>query len=62
MMDGSMILTRQKEELWKEVKLCRTFQNNDRVENISKARNYIGRSNYVAHLGKHDDFFDKVIN
>jgi hypothetical protein len=61
MMDGSMILTRQKDESWKEVKLCRTFQNNDRVENISKERNYIGRSNYVAHLGKHDDFFDKVL-
>jgi len=61
MMDGSMILTRQKEESWKEVKLCRTFQNNDRVENISKERNYIGRSIYVAHLGKHDDFFDKVL-
>lgn len=62
MMDGSMILTRQKDESWKEVKLCRTFQNNDRVENISKGRNYIGCSNYVAHLGKHDDFFDKVLD
>lgn len=61
MMDGSMILTRQKEESWKEVKLCRTFQNKDRVENISKDRNYIGRSNYVAHLGNHHDFFDKVL-
>jgi hypothetical protein len=61
MMDGSMILTRQKDEPWKEVKLCRTFQDNDRVENISKDRNYISRSNYVAHLGRHDDFFDKVL-
>jgi len=61
MIDGSMILTRQKEESWKEVKLCRIFQNNDRIENISKDRNYIGHSNYVAHIGKHDDFFDKVL-
>lgn len=61
MMDGSMILTRQKNESWKEVKLCRTFQNSERVENISKGRNYIGHSNYVAHLGKHDVFFDKVL-
>lgn len=61
MMDGSMILTRQKEESWKEVKLFRMFQNKDRVENISKDRNYIGQSKYVAHLGNHNDFFDKVL-
>ncbi len=29
MMDGSMILTCQKDESWKEVKLCRTFQSGD---------------------------------
>ena len=62
MIDGSMILTRQKDESWKEVKLCRTFLNDDRVENISKNRNYIGRSTYVAHLGNHNDFFDKVLD
>ncbi|MCE5225823.1 MAG: hypothetical protein LLG05_08165 [Porphyromonadaceae bacterium] len=61
MMDGSMILTRQKNESWKEVKLCRTFRYGDRVEDISKDRNHIGHSDYVAHLGKHMDFFDKVI-
>lgn len=61
MMDGSMILTRQKDESWKEVKLCRTFLATDRIGNISKGRNYIGHSNYVAHLGNHDDFFDKVL-
>lgn len=61
MIDGSMLLTRQKEEPWKEVKLCRTFQNRERVENISNKRNYIGHSNYVAHLGGHHDFFDKVL-
>jgi hypothetical protein len=61
MMDGSMILTRQKDESWKEVKLCRTFEPAHRIEDVSKDRNYIGHSNYVAHLGKHDDFFDKVL-
>jgi hypothetical protein len=61
MMDGSMILTRQKEDSWKEVKLCRTFQSGDRVEAVSKDRNYIGRSNYVTHMGGHEQFFDKVL-
>jgi hypothetical protein len=61
MMDGSMILTRQKSESWKEVKLLRMFQCCDRVEAISKGRNYIGRSAYVAHLGNHEGFFDKAI-
>jgi Uncharacterised protein family (UPF0236) len=62
MMDGSMLLTRQKGESWKEVKLCRTFQSGDRAENISKGRNYIGQSNYVAHLGNHHEFLDKVLD
>jgi hypothetical protein len=62
MMDGSMILTREKDNSWKEVKLCRTFQSNDRVENISKERNYIDHSIYIAHLGGHDLFFDKVLD
>jgi hypothetical protein len=62
MMDGSMILTRQKDNAWKEVKLCRTFLSSNRIENVSKERNYIGHSNYVAHLGGHDQFFDKVLD
>lgn len=62
MIDGSMILTREEDSPWKEVKLCRTFQSSDRVEDISKARNCIGHSNYVAHLGSHDEFFDKVLD
>ena len=61
MMDGSMILTREKDNSWKEVKLCRTFQSSDRVEDISKDRNLIDHSIYVAHLGGHDHFFDKVL-
>lgn len=62
MIDGSMILTREEDTPWKEVKLCRTFHSSDRVEDISKARNCIGHSNYVAHLGSHDEFFDKVLD
>jgi hypothetical protein len=62
LIDGSMILTREEYSPWKEVKLCRTFQPGDRVEDISKARNCIGHSNYVAHLGSHDQFFDKVLD
>mgnify|MGYP001328512188 CR=1 FL=1 len=37
------------------------FPSCDRVEAISKGRNYIGRSAYITHLGKHEEFFDKVI-
>ena len=62
MIDGSMILTRQKEGAWKEVKLCRIFHANERVEGISKDRNYLGKSLYIAHLGGHKDFFEKVID
>lgn len=61
MMDGSMILTREKEDSWKEVKLLRMFQSSDRIEAISKERNHIGRSSYIAHLGGHEEFFDKVL-
>ena len=61
MMDGSMLLTRQKNEAWKEVKLCRLFEAKDRIEGISKNRNQLSQSKYVAHLGKAEDFLDKVL-
>ena len=32
LMDGSMLLTRDKEQAWKEVKLCRMFYNTDRID------------------------------
>jgi hypothetical protein len=54
LMDGSMLLTRDKEKPWKEVKLCRMFYNTERVESISKNRNMITASRYVAHLGGHE--------
>jgi hypothetical protein len=62
LMDGSMLLTRDKKQSWKEVKLCRMFYNVDRVENISKKRNMLTASRYVAHLGDHEEFLDKVLD
>jgi hypothetical protein len=60
LMDGSMLLTRDRQQSWKEVKLCRMFYADDRVENISKNRNLLNDSRYVAHLGGHEAFLDKV--
>jgi hypothetical protein len=62
MMDGSMLLTREKKQSWKEVKLCRMFFDTDRVEGISKKRNQLLCSRYVAHLGGHEEFLDKVLD
>jgi len=62
LMDGSMLLTRDKEQSWKEVKLCRMFYNTDRVESVSKNRNMLTDSRYVAHLGGHEAFLDKVLD
>ena len=57
MPDGGLILTR--EEKWKEMKLARIFSEAERAP-ISKNRNCIGESIYVAHLGNHTDFWQKV--
>lgn len=57
MLDGSMLLTR--EEKWKEIKLARIFSAEQKVS-VSKGRNCIGTSTYVAHLGKHTNFLQKV--
>ena len=62
LMDGSMLLTRDKEQAWKEVKLCRMFYNTDKVESVSNNRNMITSSRYVAHLGGHEAFMDKVLD
>jgi hypothetical protein len=62
LMDGSMLLTRDNEQSWKEVKLCRMFYNRDRVESVSNNRNMITASRYVAHLGGHEAFLDKVLD
>jgi hypothetical protein len=62
LMDGSMLLTRDKEQAWKEVKLCRMFYDTERIESVSKERNMITTSRYVAHLGGHEEFLDKVLD
>ena len=55
MMDGSMCLIRK--EGWKEVKLGRIFSKDDLL--TIKKRGSIRQSDYVAHLGKHEDFLRK---
>lgn len=57
MLDGGMVLTR--EEKWKEMKLARIFDARQHIS-ISKSRNYIGDSTYMAHLGNHRQFLQKV--
>ena len=59
MLDGGMLLTR--EEKWKEMKLARVFSASELVS-INETRNYIGESTYVAHLGNHKPFLQKVEN
>jgi len=59
MLDGGMLLTR--EEKWKEMKLARIFDATE-IVSINKNRNYIGESTYVAHLGNHKQFLQKVEN
>jgi hypothetical protein len=58
MLDGSMLLTR--EEKWKEIKLGRIFKAEDNI--AIKKRRGIRDSVYVAHLGTHTDFLQKVEN
>jgi len=57
MVDGAMYLTR--EDGWKEAKLARVFEASDNVS-LSEKRKCIRESTYVAHLGNHKDFFDKL--
>ncbi len=53
--DGSKLLTR--EEKWKEVKLGRVFKSSS-VLPQSSDRQWIRKSEYVAHLGHHREFED----
>ena len=57
--DGSMILTRNKSEPWKEVKLGRLFKDGDCLNPNSKASCLLD-SQYVGHLGKSVDFCKKL--
>jgi hypothetical protein len=60
MMDGGMILTRDKEHPWKELKLGRIFNSQEHVKGISKKRNLITNSLYIGHLGGHKEFLNKL--
>lgn len=57
MVDGSMIFTR--EEGWKEIKLGRIFQKDSCIQ-INANRRMIETSQYVSHLGNHQDFTRKM--
>lgn len=57
MLDGSMVLTR--EEGWKEVKIGRVFSEQTHIRCPEK-RNWIKHSEYVAHLGCHQEFEGKM--
>ena len=56
--DGSMVFTR--EEQWKEVKLGRIFRSDKRVDRVGVNRNMITSSQFIAHLGGHNEFWDKM--
>lgn len=58
MADGGMLLTR--EDGWKELKLARVFAAADHVPE-NEQRNFIKHSQYVAHLGPHYEFCDKLL-
>lgn len=60
MMDGSMVYIRGEEEGWKELKLGRVFAASDAYE--AKQRGMIHQSQYVAHLGGHQDFLENLIS
>jgi len=55
--DGSMLLTR--EEGWKEVKLGRIFKSSSILPETLE-RQWIRESEYVAHLGSHYEFENKM--
>jgi hypothetical protein len=55
--DGSMIFTR--EQGWKEVKLGRIFKGADCIHADAK-KGWISNSQYVAHLGSHKVFTEKM--
>jgi hypothetical protein len=55
MMDGSMVFVRK--EGWKELKLGRIFAESACYD--EKKRGVISQSQYVAHLGNHEDFLTK---
>ena len=64
MVDGSMILTRERDEdrdalKWREMKLARIFGERHRLE-ITENRRCLWQSAFVAHLGTSEELFEKL--
>lgn len=57
MVDGSYVLSR--EDGWTETKVGRIFKANDNFS-VSQKRTIIKESEYVAHIGRHTDFIEKI--
>jgi hypothetical protein len=57
--DGSMILTRNNEEPWKEIKLGRLFRDVDCLNPNSEV-SYLHNSQYVGHFGASKEFCEKL--
>lgn len=45
---------------WKEVKLARLIEGRHIVKGISKDRNYVSHSDYLAHLGNREPFLEQL--
>jgi hypothetical protein len=72
LIDGSFVPIRntslQKNDLdfvkgkdsWKEVKLARLIEGRHIVKGISKDRNYVSHSDYLAHLGNREPFLEQL--
>lgn len=56
--DGSMLFTR--DARWKEVKVGRVFKESDYVVSQRSNAGWIRHSQYIAHLGEHKDFTQKM--
>lgn len=59
MIDGAMYPTREKGEPWREIKLGRIIRS-DNILPLSKDRNFVDSSVYVAHLGSAKEFFPRL--
>lgn len=59
MADGSMVLTRENDSKWKELKLGRIFSQASNITNISKERGIITDSIYSGHFGTAQKFWEK---
>ncbi len=67
MADGAMLLTREKDQegvsKWAEIKLGRVFRADSHLSTgqSAQSRHWIKESQYVAHLGDCDAFFDRLM-